>query len=318
MQEKKYDVVCIGLVVADILLQPVDPGVFTVDTTRLDNIDLMPGGDAMNQAITLANHGVNVALSAQVGDDAFGNVLKQQAKLRGVAVTHMLLNAKTSTSICVVMIQPSGQRNFVYATGNNDCFRYEDVSSSLWSEAKVISLGSLLGLRDFDSEKIAEGFRTAQATGTITVADTAHDSHGLGLKSILPILPHIDYFIPSLEEAQLLLGAQEPQVLAASFLQYGAKNVVLKLGAEGCLVMNAQEHFFLPTYQVQVVDTTGCGDNFTSGFILGLLRNESLRRCGQIANALGSFNATSKGATSSQKRTFQDVLGFMEATPLMR
>jgi len=309
---KAYDVLCMGLAVADVLLQPVGPGIFDVDTTRLDHIDLMPGGDAMNQAVALAGLGVKVALAAQVGDDPFGHILRRQAAERGVDVSPVLCNPHTVTSTSIVLIQQSGRRNFVYCAGNNDCFRYEDVPGELWGQAKLVSIGSLMGLRGFPGEKAAEAFRLAREAGAVTVADTTYDINGYGLSCIEPVLPYTDYFIPSLDEADSLLGPGTPQEQARAFLEMGAKHVVLKLGEKGCLAMDGRGHRFLPAYQVAVVDTTGCGDNFVAGVILGILRGENLERCGMLGNAMGALNAMQKGACA-QRRTVEEVLAFMGA-----
>ncbi len=310
--EKQFDVLCVGLVVVDLLLQPVTHAVFTVDTTRLDSIDLMPGGDAMNQALALAGlGGLRVALSAQVGDDPFGLILRQQASSRGVDITHVQRNPDTVTSTSVVMIQPDGQRHFICCAGNNDSFRCGDVPEALWGQARVVSIGSLLGLRGFPGPEAAKAFRWAKEAGAVTVADTNHDVGGYGLSGIEPVMPYTDYFIPSLVEAKALLGVDDPVAQASAFLEMGARHVILKLGERGCLVMDQNGHQRLPTYRVEAVDTTGCGDNFVAGVILGILRGEDLAGCGMLGNAMGSMNAMQKGA-SAKVRPLEEVLAFME------
>lgn len=315
---ERFDVLCMGLMVADLLLQPVTPAVFTVDTTRVDSIDMMPGGDAMNQALALSGlGGLRVALCAQVGDDPFGHVLLEQARNRGVDTTHILCNPNTITSTSVVLIRPDGQRNFVYCAGNNDCFECEDVPHALWGQAKVISIGSLLGLRGFPGSKAAEGFRKAKEAGTITVADTTHDVNNYGLSGIEPVMPYTDYFIPSLEEAKRLLGVDNPEDQARAFMKMGAKHVILKLGEKGCLVMDEKGSRRLPTFKVPVVDTTGCGDNFAAGIIMGILRGEDLADCGMLGNAMGAMNAMQKGA-SAKTRTLDEVRSFIKSAEHIR
>ncbi|MCL1855508.1 MAG: carbohydrate kinase family protein, partial [Clostridia bacterium] len=224
----------------------------------------------------------------------------------------VLSSPHTVTSTSIVLIQENGRRNFVYCVGNNDCFQYEDVPGALWKKAKVVSMGSLMGLKGFPGESAAKAFGLARAAGAITIADTAYDINGYGLSGIRPVLPYTDYFVPSLDEAESLLGEREPLAQAGAFLEMGAKRVLLKLGEKGCLVMDERGHRFLPAYQVPVVDTTGCGDNFTAGVILGILRGENLERCGMLGNAMGALNAMQKGA-SAKRRTVEEVLAFMGA-----
>ena len=307
-----YDVLCAGMAVADVPLRPVGPEVFDSDTTRLDGISLSPGGDAMNQAIALAGLGVRVALAAQVGSDPFGGILLKQAADRNVDITHVRINPDTQTSVSIVLIREDGRRSFVYCSGNNEHFTLEDVPADLWSRAKVVSLGSLLGMAGFTGEKAAEAFRRARAAGAVTVADTAFDINGQGLDGVRPVLPHTDYFVPSLEEAEALLGPGEPETLARKFLTMGAGHVMLKLGERGCLVMDAEHTLTLPAFRVPVIDTTGCGDHFTAGVILGILRGESPEGCARLGNAMGAMNAAQRGA-SARQHSLDALMLFMES-----
>jgi sugar/nucleoside kinase (ribokinase family) len=124
-----------------------------------------------------------------------------------------------------------------------------------------------------------------------------------------------DYFMPSYSESRKLTGETEPEKMVEKFLDKGAGTVIIKMGAEGCFIMNKNEQHMLPAYDVKVIDTTGCGDNFVSGFITGLLEGWDLQRCGLFANAMGSLNSMGLGACSVTK-TKGEVLEFMEKTPL--
>ena len=97
---------------------------------------------------------------------------------------------------------------------------------------------------------------------------------------------------------------------ASAFLEMGARHVILKLGERGCLVMDQNGHQRLPTYRVEAVDTTGCGDNFVAGVILGILRGEDLAGCGMLGNAMGSMNAMQRRFRKA--RPMEEVLAFME------
>ena len=77
------DILCVGLAVCDVLAKPVRPDALIADTSRLDSLELRPGGDAMNVACNLARQGVDVALVGRVGNDGFGAFLREELTAAG-------------------------------------------------------------------------------------------------------------------------------------------------------------------------------------------------------------------------------------------
>ena len=120
--------------------------------------------------------------------------------------------------------------------------------------------------------------------------------------------------VPSWDEAAYVTGLEDERKMADWFLERGAGNVIIKLGSRGSLFRNREESFYTDPYEVTPVDTTGCGDNFTAGFIHAYLKGESMRDCVQFASAAGALNSLGLGA-SSYIRSEQMVLDFMEKTP---
>ena len=84
----------------------------------------------------------------------------------------------------------------------------------------------------------------------------------------------IDYITPNEDEARHFSGKEQPEEMADTFLGYGVKNVIIKLGGKGCLFKNAEERMILPACEIQAVDATGAGDNFVAGFaVFGEIRS---------------------------------------------
>ena len=125
------------------------------------------------------------------------------------------------------------------------------------------------------------------------------------MRIIVEVLPRLDYFLPNLEEAAMLTGLQKPDEIADCLLGYGVKNVVIKLGKEGCLIKNRKERHLIPAYPAKAIDTTGAGDNFTAGFISSVLDGMDLRACGTFANAVAGVSTESVGATEGVKNKAQ-------------
>ena len=117
------------------------------------------------------------------------------------------------------------------------------------------------------------------------------------------VLPYLDWFMPSLEEARELSGKDSPPEIADIFVKKGVKNIVIKLGADGCYVCpQSGVCFTVPAYKVSsVVDTSGAGDAFCAGFLTGLLNKWDFRQCAEFANAVAAHCVMAIGTTTGIK-----------------
>ena len=127
------------------------------------------------------------------------------------------------------------------------------------------------------------------------------------MQLIEPCLSHVDIFMPSVEEAQILSGRKHPGKVAEFFLDYGIGTVVLKFGAEGCYARTAGEEFITPAFKVEkVVDTLGAGDSFAAGFLTATVAGWDLRKACRFANAVGAACVSAKG--TSGVRPIQEIV----------
>lgn len=313
----KIDVVCVGLNVVNFPVFPVDESIFTRDLSPVSPITLLPGGDAANQAIILSRLGLKTALLSRRGNDDFGTIMLDLLRNHGrnIDLSGIVVDKVKATSVCAMMIKPDGQRHFCSHKGCIFDFCIEDIDLSILSRAKVASIGGMYGLPSFDGKGAAAFFKAAKEQDVITVADTKADMMGIGLAGILETLAYTDYFFPSFDEASAISGETEPEKIAQVFLNAGAKNVGIKLGSKGCYMRNAQTEFYLPVIPSKVVDTTGAGDNFMSGFITALLQGWDLRKCCQFGTATAALCVSQVGPTSAVK-DFEQVKAVMDAAEI--
>lgn len=133
-----------------------------------------------------------------------------------------------------------------------------------------------------------------------TVMDTAWDFEDIWLPKVEAALPHLDLFMPSVEEAAKLTGEAEPGRIADRLLEMGPKNVVVKTGKTGALLCPAGgPRQQVPTWRsVRAVDTTGAGDAFCAGFLAGMAQGWDFTRCGVFANAVGTHCVMAIGAST--------------------
>jgi sugar/nucleoside kinase (ribokinase family) len=104
----------------------------------------------------------------------------------------------------------------------------------------------------------------------------------------------------SREEASFMFRIDDPKKNAQTALRHGIDIVGIKLGADGALVMTKKnEKIFVPAFKVKATDTTGAGDGWNAGLLVGLLKNWDLKTCVTVANAVGALVVTKRGAITA-------------------
>ncbi len=310
-------VLCIGSVTTDIIVKPVDQVPTPGELWSVDSVSTHVGGCASNAAIDLAKLGVPVTLSCKVGTDSFGDFVIKTAGENGVGTEGIVADSAVATTTSIVCSSSSGERSFLYYPGSTSVFHKEDVAEQLIDDCDIVFVAGALLLSEFDGAPCAELMKQAQAKGKYTIMDTAWDFEDKWMPKIEAVIPYLDLFMPSYDEAVKLSGETEVPKIAKHFLDMGAKNVIIKVGKDGAFIHEANgDEYTLPTYLgYKPVDTTGAGDSFCAGFIAGLAQDWSYRESGRFANAVGTHCILEIGASTGIK-PIADVLKFMEENPL--
>ena len=305
------DVVCLGILVADIWARPVDE----FERGRLAVVQetgIGLGGCAANTGVGLARLGVATAVQGCVGVDGLGDLVLDALRRDGIDVSGIYRTVEANTSSTLVLIDSAGERTFLHCFGADGHIEVARLDLEAIQSARLLHLGGVLLMPGFDGEPQAQVLALAQAAGVTTCVDTAWDDRGLWMSVVGPLLPHTDLILPSLSEAQHLTGREAPEAAAQALLDAGVKIVALKMGPEGCYLRTAQDELRLPAYPVEVVDGNGSGDAFVAGFLYGQLHGWDLERSGKFGSALGALCATAAGTTAGL-RDYDQVLAFLEA-----
>jgi sugar/nucleoside kinase (ribokinase family) len=306
------EVLCVGMAVIDILAKGVKTIRFGGHTEFVDSVSMSAGGDALNQAIVLSKLGHRPGLLSMVGSDAQGEYLINECKKNQVDVNGVVISDKYPTSTSMVLITPDGERSFIsQKNGTVDEFCLSAIHFwKLIPGIKVVSIGSLFCSPKFDAQA-GELLAKAKKIGAYTVADTVPNKTVSGISELRDVLPFLDYFIPSREEALFYTGKETVLEAAELFMEYGASTVIVKQGREGALLVTKYRKCQIPAYPGEAVDATGAGDNFVAGFIAGLLRDKPVDKCLEIASATASIAIRSVGATTGV-RNFGQVQGVID------
>ncbi len=309
-ERSTFDVLCLGILVADVVALPVDglPPRGTLATVQ--RMELHTGGCAVNTGIALAMLGLRTAVMGKVGQDGFGDYVVGVLARHGIDTQGIVRDPLNNTSSTMVMVDGSGERTFLHYVGANGAIREEDIDLSLVRRARILHVAGSNLMPGFDGEVTGRILAQAHQAGVTTSLDTAWDFSGRWRKLLEPALPHLDLFVPSIEEARQIAGRQEPREVAAFFLDYGIKTVALKMGRLGCYVATREQALTLPVYPVKAVDATGAGDAFAGGFLAGVAMGWDLERTAGLANAAGALCVTAVGATAGL-RSLEETMAFM-------
>lgn len=314
---KDGPIVCLGIMVADVVGRPVidvpQPGRLSL----VDEMSLHTGGCAVNAATVLARFGLPVEVIGKVGPDPFGDFLIQALAGRGIGSSGVRRDPQVGTSATMVMVSPDGERRFIHYIGANARLTREDVDMNLIKGASILHIAGSLVLPGIDGQPTADLLRQAREIGVTTFLDTVWDATGRWMDLMAPCLPWVDYFVPSLPEAQAMVRLEEPHDVAKALLDHGVGTVGLKMGADGCLVISRSgEMYRLPAFQVDPIDATGAGDSFAAGFIAGIWHGWPLEQAARLANATGAMSVMGVGAAGATA-SFAETLDFMATTPLL-
>ncbi|MCS7024366.1 MAG: carbohydrate kinase family protein [Bryobacteraceae bacterium] len=306
-------VLCLGNIVMDLLVYPVDE-VTWGGTRWVQSISQSLGGNGANTSCAIGKLGVRARLWGGVGQDAFGD-----AALRRLEECHVdtryIQRLPDPTATTVALVRSDGSRAFLHQPGaSRSLFRDGlELTPSLVEGCSVLHIGnpfSILPLR----VHLKEVLQQAQALGLKTSLDTAWDSLGEWMNLLGPCLPLVDLLFTNEDEARMLTASSDPQTVATTLHNYGASTIVLKRGAQGCMVFHGPSVWEVRGLAVQAVDTTGAGDCFAGGFLAALQRGLPMQEAARVANAVGALNVQSIGATTGL-RDWEQTLALLDPQP---
>ena len=308
-------VVSMGIHIVDILGRPVSR---IPEGQRLDllkEIRITAAGTAAGTSVDMAKLGLHVIAMGAIGQDTLGDFLLAAMAKHGVDVSHLVRKSGVQTSATMLPIRPNGERPALHVTGANGEFTTNDVDFDLLAKAKVLHMGGTSLLPKLDGTPTRDILKFAKEHGLITTFDLVAIERPDLLELIKPCLPYIDYFMPGLEEAEMMTGLTDRMEIIKYFLDNGAKHTVFKMGARGSSIAYYSgaeiEEIRIPVFKTTLIDTTGCGDAYCAGFITGLLNGFDLRKSGLLGAAAGSLVASGLGSDAGII-DLKSTLAFME------
>jgi sugar/nucleoside kinase (ribokinase family) len=288
-------VVALGVHVVDVLVRPVEAIPEGQGGQLVEEIRMTPAGSAGGTAIILAKLGASVMSAGAIGNDRLGDVLIRMLDEYAIDTSGLVRRDDIQTSASVLPIRADGSRPAFHVVGANGSYTSADAPWDAIAAATHLHVG---GPEFMGGDEAAKIMSFAREHGVTTSADILAPGEQLrDLPGWLdPMYAHLDYLLPNDEQVLGLTGADSLEDGCAALVTQGVGCIAATTGADGAIVVGADGVERVPAFDVDVVDTTGCGDAFSAGFLRGLSlgRNPTAAAClgcavaGLVAHGLGT------------------------------
>jgi sugar/nucleoside kinase (ribokinase family) len=289
-------VVSLGVHIVDVLGRPVTgipPGQHNI---FLDEIRVTAAGTAAGASVDLAKLGADVVAMGAVGDDQLADFLVLLMSRYGIDTSHLARKQAAQTSSTMLPIRPNGERPALHVPGASPLLTIDDVDLAVVAGADALHVGAPDVLERFTRESLGRVLEVAKANGVLVTVDLLYAGEPATLELLRPLLPMIDYFMPNAEQLCAIAEVGTVDAAITKVRSICPTTVIVKMGAEGSLLAGDGPAVHIPALPIEVVDTTGCGDAYCAGFIIGLARGWDPVAAAWLGAASGALVATGLGS----------------------
>lgn len=254
----------------------------------------IPGGKGANQAVAAAKLGADVRMVGCVGDDVFGTELLDHLKKQGVDVSHVE-QVSGSTGTATILVSAGDNSIIVVPAANHS------VTPEFVEKMREAIAGSdfLLVQLEIPLESVQKAVSIAKENAVKVILNPAPIQ-----ELSEELLQQIDYITPNEHELELLLQGRNQVSIQ--------DKIIVTKGSEGLTFFQNNEEVNIPSYRVEVKDTTGAGDSFNGGLAVGLSQGLSLQEACKYGNAVAALSTTKLGAQTGMP-TREEVERFIAA-----
>jgi ribokinase len=258
----------------------------------------VPGGKGANQAVAAARLGADVSFVARVGGDEHGEKLREGLRGEGVDVSRVVMAGDAPSGLAVIAVEKSGQNRIMVYPGANMTLDEKCVVSAFETPYDAVMLQL-----EVPDAVVGAAFREAGKRGIAVVLDA-----GPARPFDLATVRGIDILSPNQSETTALSGlpcetiTEAERAAAVLSERSEARAVVIKLGAQGALVVAGGAATHVPPFRVKAVDPTAAGDAFTAAMTVRWLETGDMRESVRFGCAAGGLAASVLGAQPSLPR----------------
>lgn len=306
------DVICAGILVADIFSQPLDSLPEAGELKTTERFLLSAGGCAANTAAALRRLGQSVVVVGKVGRDPFGDFVVAELRRQGIGTSHIKQSSDMHTSETFILNVRGEDRRYLHYIGANANFSLDDIDFAVLNRARILYVGGYLAMPAFSANDLIDLFAEAKRRNLTTVLDVVVPADAEATKEQFEaVLEHADFFLPNEDEARWITGLEDSgrQAEALAKLAPTCTSVVTR-GPRGAILSRPGEVIDIGGYPMEAVDGSGAGDAFASGLITGLLQGWPLQDTLEFASAVGASCTRAVGCIDGVF-TFDEALSFL-------
>ncbi len=263
--------------------------------------EMASGGSAANTIHGLANLGVETAFIGTVGNDEIGNFFSEDLRKSGIKP---LLNISTTPSgLANAMISPDGERTFGTFLGAAIELSANDINPEQFKDYGLLHVEGYLVQNHELLESILKTAKNQRLEISLDLASYNVVEDNLDFLKEM-VKQYVDIVFANEEEAKAFTG-MEPEAALDELANY-TKVAIVKVGSKGSMIKQNNVVTSVGVETTDVVDTTGAGDLYASGFLYGYINNLSNQKSGEIGALLASKVIADYGAKLSEK-DWEDV-----------
>jgi ribokinase len=255
------------------------------------------GGSAVNFITQAKKFGLNVGLIGKTGNDSISDTLFELLKKDGIKSDLIKRSNKVQTNVDSGLVFAHNSQNIQVVAGSANqslCLQDIDLKSPLFNSVNGIYFGG-----SFKQEYLwpyyPQIFKTLSKKGVKLFIDPGRvpvDAPSDWIDILKLVLPYTETYFPNDKEVLTVTGESNLEKAISEVFSWGAKKVVVKMGPEGCMVLDNGNLIKIKGYKVKAISTVGAGDVFNSSFVFKLLQGLELAECAKFANAAAAFRVS--------------------------
>ena len=262
------------------------------ETVHGDRFMTGAGGKGSNQAVAAARLGAEVTFIGRVGNDVFANLAYEIWDAEGINRDFVGQDDHHATGVAPILVDSSGENMIVVVLGANSRVQAADIDAA---RERIAAADVLIAQLEINLDMVAYALRTAKELGVTTILNPA-PAAAVPTETVALA----DYLTPNETELEALSGgAADVENAARGLMSRPDQTAVVTLGAQGAQIVSADASETVPTFEVDVVDTTGAGDAFNGGLAVALAEGRALNDAVRFANAAAALSVTKPGAAPS-------------------
>jgi fructokinase len=296
--ETKIDIISFGELLVDLITEEEN-----VSLSESEKFSRYFGGSAANVAVNARRLGAKTQMLTRIGDDDFGEFLQSVLKRENINLEGIQVDKNRRTPL-VFVNKTSGTPAWLAYRDADKYIEYNEKVNELINNTKIVYLTTfILSQKPSRNTALKVINKIKEDENKLLAFDPCYrpilwPNKDNGVKLVKEMIAASDFIKPSLDDAEYLFGIDTPDNYIKKYLQVGANIVILTMGKDGVLVSDGVEKYKLDIYSKKVVDVTGAGDSFWSGFMIGILDEMSIREAVKLGNATAAFKIRGVGALS--------------------